>query len=338
MVHNIGMLRIALFGAGRIGRMHAKNLAAHPRVELAGIYDIDSRASAEVARETGTHASRSIGALLGDRSIDAVLIASSTDTHCTLIEHAVRARKAVLCEKPIHLDISRVDTCAKVVEASRMPVQIGFNRRFDPSHSALRDAIVEGEIGRIEQAVITSRDPGPPPLDYLRVSGGIFRDMAIHDFDMARFLLGEEPVEVTAMGSVMVDKGIGAIGDFDTVMAMLRMESGALCQINCSRRSVYGYDQRIELFGENGMLVSENPTATNVVRYTARSTSARTRLHHFFIERYAESYVHEIDAFVDAVEAGVLPLPSFDDGRRALIAANAAVESAESGRTVRVGP
>ena len=336
MVHNSGMLRIALFGAGRIGRMHAKNLAAHPRVELAGIYDINSAASADVARETQTRPSRSIGALLGDRSVDAVLIATSTDTHCTLIEHAVRARKAVLCEKPIHLDITRVDQCSRVVEASRMPVQIGFNRRFDPSHSALRDAIVEGEIGRIEKAVITSRDPAPPSLDYLRVSGGIFRDMAIHDFDMARYLLGEEPMEVTAMGSVMVDERIGGIGDYDTAMALLRMESGALCHINCSRRCVYGYDQRIELFGEKGMLISENPTAINLVRHTAGSTAARSRLHHFFIERYADSYEQEIDAFVDAVEAGVVPSPSFDDGRRALLAANAAVESAESGRTVRV--
>ncbi len=332
------MLRIALFGAGRIGRMHARNLAAHPRVELAGIYDVNSAASAEVAREAGTQPSRSIGALLGDRSIDAVLIASSTDTHCTLMEHAVRARKAVLCEKPIHLDINRVDACGKVVEASRMPVQIGFNRRFDPSHSALRDAVIEGEIGRIEQAVITSRDPAPPALDYLRVSGGIFRDMAIHDFDMARFLFGEEPVEVSAMGGVMVDQRIGGIGDFDTVMAVLRMESGALCHINGSRRCAYGYDQRIELFGDGGMLVSENPAATHLVRHTARATSARDRLHHFFIERYAESYVREIDAFVDAVEAGVVPSPSFEDGRRALLAANAAVESAASGRTVRVAP
>lgn len=331
------MLRAALFGAGRIGRMHARNLAAHPRVELVGVYDIDSAASAEVARETGARPSRSIGALLDDRSIDAVLIASSTDTHCMLIEHAVRAHKAVLCEKPIHLDIKRVEACRAVVENSGVPVQIGFNRRFDPSHSALRDAVIDGEIGRVEQAVITSRDPAPPSLDYLRGSGGIFRDMAIHDFDMARFLLGEEPVEITAMGGVLLDKRIGEIGDFDSVMAVLRMESGALCHINGSRRCAYGYDQRIELFGEGGMLVSENPTPTQLVRHTADATSARARLHHFFIERYAESYVREIDAFVDAVEAGVMPSPSFDDGRRALLVANAALESAASGSTVRIG-
>ena len=159
------MLRVELFGAGRIGRMHARNLAAHPPVELVGVCDISSAASAQVPREAGTQSSRSIGALLGDRSVDAVLIASSTDAHCTLIEHAVRARKAVLCEKPIHLDINRVDACSAVVTASGMPVQIGFNRRFNPSHSALRNAFIEGEIGRIEQAVITSRDATPPPLE-----------------------------------------------------------------------------------------------------------------------------------------------------------------------------
>ena len=316
--------------------MHARNLAAHPGVELAGIYDPDGVASSEVARETGTQPARSIGGLLGDQSIDAVLIASATDTHCTLIEHSVRAGKAVLCEKPIHLDIERVDACAKVVEASRMPVQIGFNRRFDPSHRALRDAVVEGDLGRVELAVITSRDPAPPPLDYLRVSGGIFRDMAIHDFDMARFLLGEEPVEVTAMGSVMVDQRIGRIGDYDTTMAVLRMASGALCHINCSRRCAYGYDQRIELFCRDGSMVSDNPTTTDVVRNTGEGTSVRSRLHHFFIERYAESYVREIDAFVAAVEAEVAPSPSFEDGRKALALADAAVESAGTGRSVAV--
>ncbi len=330
------MLTFGQFGAGRIGRMHARNLASNPRVRLAGIYDVAPAASAAAAEESGTVPVASVDAMLGDRSIDAVLIASSTDTHCELIEASVRAGKAVLCEKPIHLDIERVEACRRVVESAGVPVQIGFNRRFDPSHSALRQAAAEGEIGRLEQAVITSRDPAPPPLDYLRVSGGIFRDMAIHDFDMCRFLFGEEPVEVTAAGAVLVDPEIGKIGDFDAVMAVLRMESGALCHINCSRRCAYGYDQRIELFGEKGMLVSENPAVTNLARFTATGTSARERLHHFFIERYAESYVCEIDAFVDAVESGAPTWPSFEDGRKALALANAAVESAASGRTVRI--
>ena len=193
-----------------------------------------------------------------------------------------------------------------------------------------------GEIGRLEQAVISSRDPFPPTLDYIPHSGGLFRDLMIHDFDMAHVLFDEEPVEVTAMSGVLVDPRIGEAGDVDSAMALLRMASGALCHINCSRRCAFGYDQRIELFGELGMLISANPTRTNVERYTADGTAARDRLHPFFIERYQESYVREIDAFVDAVENGVPPTPGFDDGRRALLLADAAEESARTGRVVRV--
>ncbi len=330
------MLRIGQFGAGRIGRMHARNLAAHPRVELAAIYDVDAGAAAAAAAECGARAAAAAGEILGDTAVDAVLIASSTDTHCDLLERAARTGKAVLCEKPIHLDIRRVDACRKAVESAGVPVQIGFNRRFDPGHAALREAARAGELGRLEQAVITSRDPAPPSLDYLRESGGIFRDMAIHDFDLARFLFDEEPVEVTAMGAVLTDERIGEIGDFDAAMAVLRMESGALCHINCSRRCTYGYDQRIELFGERGMMVSENPTPTSVARFSATATGARDRLHHFFIERYAQSYRSEIDAFVAAVDGGDQASPSFEDGRRALVLANAALESAGTGRAVAV--
>lgn len=330
------MLRIALFGAGRIGSMHARNLAAHPRAELAGLYDVNSKAGRDLAAELDTEVYRTIGALLSDTSVDAVLIASSTDTHCALIEHSVRAGKAVLCEKPIHLDIDRVELCRKVVEREARPVQIGFNRRFDPSHSGLRAGVADGEIGKLELGILSSRDPAPPPLEYLQVSGGIFRDMIIHDFDMARFLFGEEPVEVTAMSSVLVDRRIGRLGDADSVMVILRMESGALCHINGTRRCAYGYDQRIELFGEKGMLLSDNPRSSNVVRFSATSTSSRDRLHDFFIERYPESYIRELDAFIDAVESSEPPSPSFEDGRRALLVANAAVESARTGKTVRV--
>ncbi len=312
------------------------NLAANPRVHLACIHDLDPATCAAAADEAGCSSAPSIDALLENPSIEAVLIASSTDTHCELIERSVQAGKAVLCEKPIHLDIHRVEACRQVVENAGVPVQIGFNRRFDPSHGALRQAVLAGEIGRLEQAVITSRDPAPPPLDYLQVSGGLFRDMAIHDFDMCRFLFGEEPVAVTAMGAVLVDPRIGAIGDIDAAMAVLRMESGALCHINCSRRCSYGYDQRIELFGAEGMLISDNPTVTNISRFSATATSGRERLHHFFIERYAASYVREVDAFIDAIESNTVPSPGFDDGRRALVLANAALESASTGRTVPV--
>ena len=331
------MLRIGLFGVGRIGRMHARNLAAHGRVELVGIYDVDPGASAAAAAETGSVAVDSADSLLGDDTLDSVFISTSTSTHCELIERAAQAGKAVFCEKPIHLDMSRVDECGAVLAATGVPFQIGFNRRFDPGHNALYQAARDGRIGKLEQAVISSRDSIPPSLDYIPSSGGFFRDMVIHDFDMARFLFGEEPVEVMAMSSVLVDPRIGEYGDVDSGMVVLRMESGALCHINGARRCAYGYDQRIELFGERGMLVSANPTRTSIELYTEDGTAARDRLHHFFIERYQESYLRQIGVFVDAVEGGVQPNPGFDDGRRALLIADAVVESARSGRAVQVG-
>ena len=223
-------------------------------------------------------------------------------------------REGGVLRKTDHLDMERADACGAVLAETGVPFQIGFNRRFDPGHSAVHRAACNGEIGSLEQAVISSRDPFPPPLRFLQGSGGLFRDMMVHDFDMARFLFGEEPVEVTAMGSVLFDARAGEIGDVDSAMVVLRMASGALCHVNCSRHCSFGYDQRIELFGERGMLVSANPTRTSVERYTEAGTAARDRLHPFFIERYQEAFTREIDAFVDAVERGVKPSPGFDDG------------------------
>ena len=330
------MLQFGLFGAGRIGRMHARNLAANPRVRLVSIYDVSAAAASAAAAECAAAAVDSAQAILGDSSIDAVFIASATDTHCDLIEQSVRAGKAVLCEKPIHLDLNRVNACREAVAGSGVPIQIGFNRRFDPSHLALQRAVRAGKIGTLEKLILTSRDPAPPGLDYLSVSGGLFRDMAIHDFDLARFVFGEEFVEVAAMGSVLVDARIGAIGDVDTAMITMKTASGALCCINCSRRCAYGYDQRVEAFGAQGMLVSTNPTPAHVERWSGSATAARPPLHHFFIERYADSYVAEVEAFVEAVEQGRQPSPAFEDGRRALILAEAAGESAKTGRAVSV--
>ena len=229
------------------------------------------------AAECAAAAVDSAQAILGDSSIDAVFIASATDTHCDLIEQSVRAGKAVLCEKPIHLDLNRVNACREAVAGSGVPIQIGFNRRFDPSHLALQRAVRAGKIGTLEKLILTSRDPAPPGLDYLSVSGGLFRDMAIHDFDLARFVFGEEFVEVAAMGSVLVDARIGAIGDVDTAMITMKTASGALCCINCSRRCAYGYDQRVEAFGAQGMLVSTNPTPAHVERWSGSATAGEDR-------------------------------------------------------------
>ncbi len=331
------MLQFGLFGAGRIGRMHARNLAANPRARLVSIYDIAGAAASEAAAECGAAAVDSAESILGDSSIDAIFIASATDTHCDLIEQSVRAGKAVLCEKPIHLDLNRVSASREAIAGSSVPIQIGFNRRFDPGHLALQRAVRSGEIGTPEKLILTSRDPAPPGLDYLRGSGGLFRDMMIHDFDLARFIFGGEFTEIAAMGSVLVDPRIGLTGDVDTAMVTMKATSGALCHINCSRRCAYGYDQRVEAFGAKGMLVSTNPTPTHVERWSGSATAARPPLHHFFIERYADSYVAEVDGFIEAVLQGRQPSPTFEDGRRALILAEAAGESMRTGRVVSIG-
>ena len=330
------MLQFGLFGAGRIGSMHARNLAANPRVELAYVYDIDEPAARKAAEGAGARVAPDVSTILTDAAVDAVLIASPTNTHVDLIAQAAQAGKAVLCEKPIDLDITRANQCRDKIADCQVPIQIGFNRRFDPSHSALHKAVQNGDIGRIEKLIITSRDPAPPPIDYVKVSGGLFRDMMIHDFDLARFIMAEEPVEVSAMGSALVSPEIASFGDIDTAMVLMKMASGGLCHINCSRRAVYGYDQRVEAFGPGGMLLSNNHTRTTVERYGKQATAAREPLLNFFIDRYSEAYFNQVNAFVDAVEQGRPAAPSFEDGRRALILANAAAESLETGRSVKV--
>ena len=330
------MLRFAVLGCGRIGRMHASNIAAHPRAELVAVYDVASEAARSVAAELGAKAAESVEAVLDDPSVQAVLIASSTDTHVDLLTHSAKAGKAVLCEKPIDLDIAKVEACWAEIGKLDPVVMVGFNRRFDPSFKALRDRVQAGEIGALEQVVITSRDPAPAPVEYLKVSGGIFRDMTIHDFDMARYLAGDI-VEVHAMGANLIDPAIRAIGDVDAVMVTLRAASGALVHINNSRRCAYGYDQRVEAFGAKGMLQALNRHPTTVVASGAERTQARDPVLNFFIERYREAYDAEVDHFVDCVEQGTRPLAGFAEGREALRLADAAVESLRSGRVVRLG-
>ncbi len=330
------MFRFALLGAGRIGRMHADNLAALPRASLAYVYDVNQAAAAETAAKHGAEVAPDVETLLADAAVDAVLIASSTDTHVDLMTLAAKAGKAVLCEKPIDLDIKRVDRCWQEIESCKVPIQIGFNRRYDPSHRAARQAVLAGEVGKVELVVISSRDPESPPLEYWKVCGGLFRDMMIHDFDLARFILDEEPVEVSAMGSVMVDPEAGALGHIDTAMVVMKTASGALVHINNSRRAVYGYDQRLEVFGSKGMVISNNHTATTLERYGETTSAAREPLLRFFIERYAEAYLAELNDFIDAVESGRPTSVTFEDGRRALMLADAAEESLKSGRAVAV--
>ena len=329
------MIGFAVLGCGRIGRMHASNLARRPDAELVCVYDVMEEAAAQVGAALGVRQAASIDDALGDPAVDAVLIATSTATHVDLIIACVRAGKAVLCEKPIDLDVARVSRCWDEIAPLDPVVMIGFNRRFDPSFAALRKRVLAGEIGAIEQVVITSRDPAPPPLAYIEVSGGLFRDMSIHDLDMARFLVGDI-VEVSAFGAALVDPGIGEAGDIDSAMIVLRAASGAMVHINNSRRCAYGYDQRLEAFGAKGMLIAGNRRETSVEAYSAVHTQAADPVLHFFIQRYADAYAAEIAHFVDCLQGGETPMPSFQDGLQALRLADAALESLRGGRSVRL--
>jgi myo-inositol 2-dehydrogenase / D-chiro-inositol 1-dehydrogenase len=329
------MVRFAVLGCGRIGRMHALNLARHPRAELAYVYDIVDDAAAQTADATGARPAGEVDEILAADDVEAVLIASSTDTHLDLLVRAVEAGKAVLCEKPIDLDLAKVDASWQRIKARKPTVMVGFNRRFDASFKALRDRIQAGEIGKLEQVVITSRDPGPPPLAYIERSGGLFRDMTIHDFDMARYLMGDMHA-VNAVGGNLVDPAIGRAGDIDSAMLSLVAKSDALCQINNSRRCAYGYDQRVEAFGDKGMLQAGNQRPTTLSFWGAAATDARDPVLNFFVERYTPAYHAEIDHFVDCVEKGTAPLVGYRDGREALRLADAALDSMRTGQTIRL--
>jgi myo-inositol 2-dehydrogenase/D-chiro-inositol 1-dehydrogenase len=323
-------LRIGVIGVGRIGRMHADLLVRRvPGAALAAVHDADPAAAGSVS----ARAFDAVEDLLAE--VDAVAICSSTETHADLIVAAARARKAIFCEKPISLQLAEVDRALKAVEEHGVPFQIGFNRRFDPAHEAVRDAVARGDVGSPQLVRISSRDPLPPPMEYVRGSGGIFLDMTIHDFDMARYVTGSEVVEVFARGAVHGDPEVGAAGDVDTALVTLVHESGCLTAIDNSRQAAYGYDQRVEVFGSRGMAASENPLAHTAVVRTANGTSMST-LPHFFLERYIPSYVREWSAFVEAVRAGATPRVSGPDARAPLVIGLAAWRSLREGRPVRI--
>ena len=256
-------LKFALLGAGRIGKVHARAISDNPDAELVAVVDAFKDAANAIAQQYGCEIS-TIDAIAKNDNIDAVVICTPTNTHADLIEKFARAGKAIFCEKPIDLSVERVRQCLAVVEETKGRLMIGFNRRFDPQFAGVKQAIDDGQIGEVELVQITSRDPGPPPYEYIKVSGGIFRDMTIHDFDMARFLLGEEPVKVMASASAQVDTEIGKLGDFDTVCVMMVTASGKQCTITNSRRATYGYDQRAEVHGSLGMASVMNPQTRSI--------------------------------------------------------------------------
>lgn len=330
------MIRIAVLGAGRIGKIHAANVAANPDAKLVVVADPVEAAAVALATKLGCEASTDCAAVIDRDDVDAIVIGTPTDTHITYMLRAVRQGKAVLCEKPIDLDLAKSAEAAAEVERLNGRVMLAFNRRFDPTSQAFRRAIDAGEVGDVRQVIISSRDPGMPPRDYVLHSGGIFRDMVIHDLDFARWLLDEEPVEVMATGSCLVDPSLKELGDYDTVMVQLRTASGKQCQINCCREAVYGYDQRFEVSGSKGMLLQDNLRPSTLRRWTAQATDGREPLLNFFLERYVDAYRNELTAFVEALRDNAALPVTVKDGMQALLLAECALRSAKTGQVVRV--
>jgi myo-inositol 2-dehydrogenase/D-chiro-inositol 1-dehydrogenase len=329
------MIRIAVLGAGRIGRIHGRNAASHSNARLVAVADPHGPSAEALAGATGA-AVAPIEEIVERSDVDAILVCTPTTTHADLIERGARAGKAVFCEKPVDLSSARIQSCLAVVEKAGTPLMIGFNRRFDPNFAALRKRLADGEVGEVELVTILSRDPGPPPVSYIVTSGGLFRDMMIHDLDMARFLLlGDEPVEVHAVGSSLVDPEIGRAGDVDTAAVLLKTSKGRIVQISNSRRATYGYDQRVEVHGSKGMIRAGNIHRTTVEVANAAGITADP-VQDFFLERYADAYRAELDAFLTAVAGGNKPEPTGRDGLMAQRLADAATESAATGKPVRV--
>lgn len=329
-------IRIGLLGTGRIGSLHARLVARDvPGLALTTVYDVDNDAARAVGRTIGVEVAASEEDVLSGPETDAIAICTSTDTHVDLVVAASEIGKPVFLEKPISLDLAETDRAVTAAERAGLYLQIGFNRRFDAAHASVREAVASGEIGALHVVRISSRDPGPPPLAYLRGSGGIFLDMTIHDFDMARFVTGSDVAEVYADGGVRIEPGFAEVGDVDTAVVTLRHENGCLTTIDNSRQAVYGFDQRVEVFGANGMAASANPAAHTGILRTVDGTRA-SPLPHFFLERYSLSYQREWAAFVDAVRRGTIPPVTGADGRAPLVIGLAAKRSLREHRPVPV--
>lgn len=329
------MTNFALFGAGLIGRVHGRNIAANPRAKLQYVYDVNTEAAKQLASGLGARVASSPEEIWAANDVDAVLIASSTNTHADLLRRAIRAHKPAYCEKPIDLNMDRVKAVVQEVYSANIPIMIGFSRRFDPNHLGVREAIQNGTIGKVEMMHLTSRAQELPPISYVKVSGGQFRDQTIHFFDLACWLADEAPIEVYAAGAVLVDPAIGEAGDIDTSMLILKMPNGALCHIDNSRRTAYGYDERIEVFGSQGMVQSNRKPTREVALYTGTKVISEG-LHPGWFERFESSFALALDAFISALEGKKVDYPSLMDGLRAQIIAEAAVESLHKDQPVKI--
>lgn len=326
------MLRIGLLGCGRIGHVHAKSVSQVDGAVVMAVADAYPETAQTLAAVTGAKVMQA-ETLITSELVDAVVIGTPTDTHYDFIHACAAAGKPIFCEKPVDMSAGRIRECIKAVEAADVPFLTAFNRRFDPNFARVQDLITKGEIGNVELVTILSRDPSPPPISYVESSGGLFRDMTIHDFDMARFLLGEEPVSVHAVGSALVNPEIGKVGDVDTAAVTLTTASGKICQISNSRRASYGYDQRIEVHGSQGMLRAEN-VLENTVEMATATGFTKAPAQHFFLQRYEAAYRAEMRHFINAVTNGIPVTPSITDGLRAQILADAATLSCKEGRTI----
>jgi len=327
-------LGLALMGTGRMAHVYGPKIAAHPGLRLEMVFNPRLASAEAAATQYGGRPSDDLDAVLADPAVEAVVIATPTNTHVDYVLRAAEAGKPIYCEKPLDQTLERVDVALAALERHPVPFMLGFNRRFDPENAALQAAVHAGEIGEVNFLMSTSREPAPPPMDYVRASGGYFVDGVIHDIDLMCWIAGERPVTVYAAGSCMVEPAIGAEGDWDTAMTTLTMPSGALVHINNCRRCAYGFDQRVEAFGAKGMVQTRNHRDDNLVRWTAAATEARQPLKHFFLERYDQSFYNALDAFHAAVSGGAAPTPSAADGRAALAIALACAQSAREGRPV----
>lgn len=327
-------LGIALMGTGRMAHVYGPKIVAHPGLRLEVIFNPRKSSAETTAAQYGGRPMDDLDAVLAGPGVEAVVIATPTDTHVEYIERVAAAGKAIYCEKPLAQSLDRVDRAMRALKAHPVPFMLGFNRRFDPDNAMLQQAVRSGEIGALNILMSWSREPSPPPIDYVHASGGYFVDATIHDIDLMCWIAGERPVKVQAAGSCMFDPAIGSAGDFDLTMTTLTMPSGALVHINNSRACPYGFDQRIEALGETGMLQTRNHRDDTLVRWGAIATEARTPLKHFFLERYDRSFDNALDAFHAAVTGGRAPSSGAENGRAMLAIALACARSAREGTAI----
>lgn len=325
------IINIALFGLGRIGQMHAENLVNHPEFNLKYIFDLDKNLTKKFSKKYQCIAIENPNIAFVDKNIKSIFIATSTNTHLKYIEGAVKNKKIVFCEKPLDLDLKKINQCKKNIKKYNPKIQIGFNRRYDPAHNSLRKNLIKGKIGKLEKIIITSRDPAPPPLSYLKTSGGIFKDMMIHDFDLARYYTGSDEFEsVFATGEYFSDKKFRKVKDLELATVIMRSKKGVQCIITNSRHCSFGYDQRVELFGNKGMIISDNQRDLETAIYSKNSTNNKSSFKTFFIERYSEAYKIQLNDLAKLCKKNIKPIADFEDGRRSLILAETANKSLKS--------